>query len=75
MTQFSSFLTLLPMPHWLLGIVIVLLIIGGTFLIISRRDLTAVEGIGLLLLVWVIPVLGVVAVMSYLWFVGRWRRP
>jgi hypothetical protein len=75
MPEFSNFLTLLPMPHGLLVIVVMLLIIGGTFLVISRRDLTTVEGIGLLLLVWAIPVLGVMAVMSYLWLLaGRRRR-
>ena len=51
-----------------------LLIIGGTFMIISRRDLTTVEAIGLLLLVWAIPVLGVMAVMTYLWLVARRRK-
>ena len=64
MPQFSNILSLLPIPHGLLIIIVMLLIIGGTFMIISRRDLTTVEAIGLLLLVWAIPVLGVMAVMS-----------
>jgi hypothetical protein len=71
--QFSNLLTFLPIPYGVLAIVALGLIIAGTFVVISRRDLTTVEGIGLLLLVWAIPIIGVAAVMLYLWMHARRR--
>lgn len=49
-------------------------IIFGTLLVIDRRDLTVVQAIGLLLLVWLIPGFGFIAVLAYLWFVLPRRR-
>lgn len=74
MPQVYGFFSMLPIPYFYQVISLVLLIIGGTLLVISRRDLTTVEGIGLLLLVWAIPLLGLLAVMAYLWFVARRHR-
>ena len=49
-------------------------IILGTLLVIDRRDLTVIQSIGLLLLVWLIPGFGFIAVLAYLWFVLPRRR-
>ena len=57
----------------LLGLAL-LPIIFGTLVVVDRRDLTAVQSTGLLLLVWLIPVFGFVATVAYLWFVLPRRR-
>jgi hypothetical protein len=74
MPQLFDLLTHLPIPYGILVIVIMGLIIGGTFVVISRRDLTTVEGIGLLLLVWTIPVVGVLSAVTYVWLSARRSR-
>jgi hypothetical protein len=74
MPQFSDLLTFLPVPYGILVIVVIGLIIASTFLVISRRDLTTVEAIGLLPLVWLMPIFGALAVLVYLQVVARRRR-
>jgi hypothetical protein len=45
-------------------------IICGTLLIIQRRDFTAVQSIGLLMLIWLIPFFGFVGALVYVFFVA-----
>jgi hypothetical protein len=49
-------------------------IICGTLLIIHRPDFTTVQSIGLLMLIWLIPLFGFVAALAYVFFVAP-RRP
>jgi hypothetical protein len=43
-------------------------IICGTLLVIHRRDFTAVQSTGLLLLVWLIPFFGFIGALAYVFF-------
>lgn len=49
-----------------IALVLVSFIIVGTLLVIHRADLSTTQSVGLLLLVWLIPVLGPVAALAYL---------
>ncbi|MFL6548928.1 MAG: hypothetical protein ACJ8OJ_09535 [Povalibacter sp.] len=66
------FLNFMNSPYGLLLVlVLVSLIIVGTLLVIQRTDLTSIQSIGLLLLVWLIPFVGPVAALAFLRLVPR----
>jgi hypothetical protein len=71
---FTDLMKLIPLPFGVVALIVVGLVIVGTLSVIDRRDLTTTQSIGLLLLVWAIPIFGFVAAMGYLWFVLPRRR-
>ena len=71
---FTDLMRLIPLPFGVVTLVFVGLVIVGTLFVIDYRGLTTTQGIGLLLLIWAIPIFGFVAAMSYLWFVLPRRR-
>ncbi len=74
MAPYSSVLNLIPIPTGVLFLIVTALVIVGTLAIISRRNLTTIESLGLLLLVWVIPFIGFIAAVAYMGLVTPRRR-
>ena len=66
---FADLLKFIPIPYGVLALAFLGCVIVGTLFIIDRRELNAVQAIGLLLLVWAIPIFGFLAAMGYVLFV------
>jgi len=68
MLAFLVFINFINSPYAGMGVLALLVLsIVCTLMVIHRSQLRAIQSVTLLLLIWFIPVLGVTAVLVYLW--------